>query len=136
MTIQQQECALCSSILDAPTANLSPEIHTALAFVDYWESPEARQVALGIRKAMEAKRPTHRVVVGLLMDREYREWLKHPTFNDGLPLSCVDVKPLLEHYRDKRIVDMLGKAYVSAKEHPNVSGFIASRLVGDLEEVL
>lgn len=138
MTIPELEWCVCSSLLDAPTGKPGPNTCTALAFVECWESPEAIQVARGIRKAIEAGRPTHRVVVGLFMDAEYRYWLKHPIFNDPLPLSCLEsaVEPALEHYRDKQLVGLLGKAYGQAHDHPDTARQVATDLKVELEKVL
>lgn len=139
MTTTKLECCLCSSVLDAPTAKLSPVICTALAYApEMWESPEAAKVAEGINRAIRKGRPTHRAVVDLLMDRDYREWLKHPVFNDGLPLSCIEhqVKDLLVIYQAKRIVMALGKAYERASVAPDRARDIALALKMELEGVL
>ena len=139
MSISQLECVLVSSVLDEPTARFGPNICTALAFgPEYWESPEAQQVVIGINKCVRVGKPPHRVPVGLFMELQYRPWLKHRIFNDGLPLSCMEWEALtlIEHYHKKRIVDMLGKAYLSAFEKPEHARQVASDLVIQLQGVL
>lgn len=139
MTISKLECVLCSSVLDAPTAQLGPNVCTALAYApDYWESVEGAEVAIAINLAIKKGRPTHRAVVSQFMLCESAEWLNHPTFNDGLPLSAMEPEALrlVEHYHKKRIVDMMGKAYSAAHENIDQSAYIAHKLMVELESVL
>lgn len=138
MTTTELECVLCSSIMDAPTERLGPNTSTALAHSEYWESPEAIKVAEGIRRAITKGRPTHRVVVGLLMDPEYREWLRHPMFNNGLPLSCVEeaVQPLLRHYHNKYVVSYVGRTYELLTRNPDEAQKIAANLKAQLEAMV
>ena len=136
---REMECVLCSSILDEPTATLGPNVCVALAYApEFWESPEAAQVALGINSAISHRRPTHRVVVGMLMDQEYREWLKHPDFNSGMPLSCVEhaIKDLITRYHHKRIVATIARAYEKLIDKPELAREVGFDLKLKLEGVL
>lgn len=139
MTTTKLEQVLCASVMDDHTAKLSPVICTALAYApEMWESPEAAKVAEGINRAIRKGRPTHRTVVAQMMSPGWNVWLDHPMFNDGLPLSCVEqqANDLLNHYHNKRIVAMLGKAYQQGLENPEKALTIALGLKMELEGVL
>ncbi len=138
MTIQQTECVLLSSLMDEPTNRPGPVACTAIAYAEWWESPEAQQVALAVREVMRKGRPLHRVVVRQHLPKDCQDWVDHPMFNDGLPMSCVDsyCSHILTHYENKRLVALLGEAYASAMAKPTEAHKIALELRVKLEAIL
>ncbi len=139
MTITKTECVLLSSLMDAPTNRPGPVTCTAIAFAEYWESPEAQQVALAVREVMKANRPLHRAVIKQFLTPEYQPWLEHKMFNDGLPHGIAEFEAkevLLPWYESKRLVALLGEAYESAIRKPWLARVIAMGLKARLEEML
>ena len=133
------ECVLVSSCLDNPTAKLGPNICTALAYApEFWDSVEARILASGINKAIREGRPTHPTIVRRNVLSAYRDWVDHPMFKDGLPLSCMEPEALLlvERYHNKRIVATIAQAYEKLIDKPELAKEVGFDLKLKLEGIL
>lgn len=144
MTITKQEatrleCVLISSVLENPTAKFGPNICTALAYAPkFWDSVEAAKVAEGINVAMRNDRPTHPIVVRSYVEPDFQQWMDHPMFKDGLPLSCVEPEAirLVERYHNKRIVATIANAYEKLIDKPQLAKELGMDLKLKLEDYL
>ena len=133
------ECIVVNTVLDNPVAKLPPNICTALAYSSVWESIEAREIAKGIRKAIEKKRPTHRMVVKYYTTPEYRDWLFHPTFMDSwLDMTSAEeeAKLLVKRYANKRLINWIAVAYGEVLDRPEKVRGVAAELCQKLQGVL
>lgn len=138
---REREVSVVATVLANPTAKLPPNICTALAYApEYWDSVEAREVAMGIKDAMEWNRPTHKRVVWGYMRAEYRDWLNHPDFNTDLPLPMdlaeYEATSLVQRYAQKRIVNYIANAYQEVLDRPEKARVVALDLKLKLEGVL
>lgn len=78
---------------------------TAVAYAPmFWESPEAIKVVEAIKRCVWLRRPINTYNVGVLMEREYRPWLRHPEFTNALSMDIVELEAedLVRHYHNKR----------------------------------
>ena len=144
MTITKQEatrleCVLISSILENPTARFGPHICTALAYApEFWDSVEAAKIAASINELRSLKRPTHPVLVRIHTDPQYMDWVKHPDFQNALPLSSMEPEALLlvERYHNKRIVATIANAYQKLIDKPELAKEVGFELSLKLQGIL
>jgi len=137
MTIAKKECVIVASVL---LDDGKPEMNvcTALAYAPtYWESPEAAKLAEAMLRCTRHGWKIGPETVRNMLNKEYRPWLDHPTFKDGLPLSCAEsvAAELLPVYRRRRIAAAIADAYQAVVEHPEATVKVAKGLVvtlGDL----
>lgn len=111
-----------------------PNLCTAIAYAPrWWENPVAGRIAEAIAKC--ADNPT-KGNVSLKLGPEDAMWLLHPTFMNGLPLDLAEYEALelVKLYHSKRLMDIVGKAYTEAREHPEWATLIARKLRVDLTE--
>jgi len=104
---------------------------TALAYWPYWDSPEASKLAEGITKCIHKGWRLKPKNVKLHLGPDFKRWVDHPTFSQGLPYSCVEdeARQLLPHYRNKRIVQIVGRAYQTLIDHPDSAQAVAQSLI-------
>jgi hypothetical protein len=121
MTIERREQIIVASCL-TDHGKLGPCIATALAYAPtYWESVEAGRLAEGIGKVLRRGFVPSLAMIKAMTEPEYRPWIDHPTFKDGLPLSCAEeeARVLLPHYQAKRLVAVVGKCYQEMLDKPD-----------------
>jgi len=137
MTIAKKECVVVASVL-MDDGKPGPNICTALAYAPtYWESPEAGKLAEAIVKVVGRGFRPSATMVKAMLEECYKPWIDHPTFKDGLPLSCAEsvAAELLPVYRRRRIAAAIADAYQAVIEHPESTVKVARALVvtlGDL----
>jgi len=137
MTISKKECVIVASVL-LDDGKPGPNVCTALAYAPtYWESPEAAKLAEAMLRCTRHGWRVTAENVRIMADKEYRPWIDHPTFKDGLPLSCAEsvAAELLPVYRRRRIAAAIADAYQAVIEHPESTVNVAKGLVvtlGDL----
>jgi len=136
VTITKSECVIVASVLlddGKPGANVC----TALGFWHYWESPEAAKLAEGILLCHQMNWKITPYNMRIMVSKEYKKWIDHPVFRDGLPLSCAEsvAADLLPVYRRRRIAAAIADAYQEVIEHPESTVKVAKGLMvklGDL----
>ena len=137
MTIAKKECVVVASVI-MEDGKLGPNVCSALAYAPtYWESPEASKLAEVIIRVIRRGFKPSAPMIKAITDSEYRPWIDHPMFRDGLPLSCAEsvAAELLPMYRRRRIAAAIADAYQAVIEHPESTVKVAKGLVvtlGDL----
>lgn len=139
MTQSETECLLIASIMtNDPFQQPGTAVSTALAYWPYWESVEGSKLAEAIVKCTHKGWRTTKRNVARLLTNEYKPWLDHPTFKDGLPMSCVEpeARTLLRHYEDKRTASLVATAHQAMLQMPQRTRMAALALKLQLESVL
>ena len=136
MTITKSECVIVASVL-LDDGKPGPNVCTALGFWNYWESPEAAKLAEAMLWCHKKGWKVSPENVRCALSKEYQPWIDHPTFKDGLPLSCAEsvAAELLPVYRRRRLAAAIADAYQAVVEHPESTVKVAKELVvtlGDL----
>ncbi len=138
MTHTQRECIVVASVLSSPEAKPGPNVCTVLAHWPYFESPEASKVAEAVTVCIRKGWATHRKTV-MKLAGVYKEWTNHPMFSDhnALPLSCAEsaALELIPVYRNKRIVELVGRHYQQMIDKPEKTREISLALRLALEDV-
>ena len=125
-----------SCVLGHAKAAFGPNICTALAFWQYWESPEASKVAEAIGKVITGGKPPFRWLVMAALEEQYRGWAMHQCFTQDVTLGMAEYEALdlLRHYEQKRIRDRIGDAWSLVTAHPEKTREVALHLKTQLEE--
>ena len=125
--VKREQLVVASVLTAEPNEVPGACVCTALAYWPYWESPEALKLAEAIflcRKQDHQATPKN---VKFLLDEQFRAWLDHPTFKDGLPYSCVEdeARQLLPFYKNKRIIEVVAKCYEKMINKPEAARQLA-----------
>jgi hypothetical protein len=137
MTVRLRECKLIASLLSEPLVQPGPQIRVALAYTNFWEDPQARQVALAIKQCG----------VRIPVDTLVAEYLEAPAilfnkafqFENSLPLSVAEhelAADLVRYYLAKRLARVLGETLHALKEQPERVKEIGSELIQAMKAML
>ena len=137
MTISRTECVVVASVL-TNGGKPGPCVCTALAFWELFESPEASKLAEAIFKVQTRGQVASLPMVKAHLKPEWRKWIDHPVFREGLPLGLAEVeaKWILPHYHNKRLIALVGDIYSRMMNKPESARGLALDLKLKLEEIL
>ena len=87
-----------------------------------------------IKKGLVPKPET----VALNLEPQYKHWVKHKIFTEGLPLRLADFEAqgLLQHYWNKRLIKVVASSYEHMMRKPECARDIVASLKVTLEEVV